>query len=335
MTSPDNLRLVATEVGCLWTQYMNDSLGRCVLRYFLSKTEDREIRPVVEFALGLSQKHLDSITQIFNNEGIPIPAGFSDEDVNPDAPRLYMDTYYLRYLRHLAKLGIAAYGLASALAVRSDIRDFYYACTQSALELNERVIQVQLSKGLFVRAPYIPTPKQVEFVQAPNFMGSLIGEKRPLTALSIMSIFPNIQTNATARTLLVGFSQTAQSPEVRDHLMRGSEITKKHIKVMNTILEDSDLPASATAESEVTDSTIPPFSDKLMMQHTTVLIGAGMGNYGLALGASTRIDIAVDYARLMGEIATYGEDGVQIMIKNRWLEQPPQAADRKELALSR
>jgi len=35
------------------------------------------------------------------------------------------------------------------------------------------------------------------------------------------------------------------------------------------------------------------------------------------------------------EVAALGEDGAQIMIKHGWLEQPPQAADRKELALNR
>lgn len=72
-----------------------------------------------------------------------------------------------------------------------------------------------------------------------------------------------------------------------------------------------------------------------MMQQVTALIALSMANYGAALGSSTRVDVANDYARLMAEIAAFGEDGAQIMIKHGWLEQPPQAADRKELALNR
>lgn len=40
-----------------------------------------------------------------------------------------------------------------------------------------------------------------------------------------------------------------------------------------------------------------------------------MANYGAALGASTRVDVANDYSRLMVEVAAFGEDGAQLMIK--------------------
>ncbi|WP_396266368.1 DUF3231 family protein [Halobacillus amylolyticus] len=38
------------------------------------------------------------------------------------------------------------------------------------------------------------------------------------------------------------------------------------------------------------------------------------------------------YNRLSIEIQKLSEDGANIMIKNRWLEQPPMAPDRIELA---
>ncbi len=64
--------------------------------------------------------------------------------------------------------------------------------------------------------------------------------------------------------------------------------------------------------------TVPPFSDKLMMQHIVTIVGAGMANYGLGLGAETRVDVAADYMRFMAEVTAYGEDGMQIMIKHGW-----------------
>jgi len=47
---------------------------------------------------------------------------------------------------------------------------------------------------------------------------------------------------------------------------------------------------------------------------------------------SPRRDLGAHYTRLTAEIATYADDGLEIMIKNNWLEQPPLAADRKNLA---
>ena len=135
--------------------------------------------------------------------------------------------------------------------------------------------------------------------------------------------------------MLLGFAQVAKSQEVREFFVRGQNITQKHFEVLSSLLKADDLSAPATWDSEAMDSTIAPFSDKLMIQHITALIAVGMANYGSALGASTRVDVAADYARLMAETAQFGEDGAQMMIKHGWLEQPPQAADRKELALSR
>ncbi|MDR3563700.1 MAG: DUF3231 family protein [Negativicutes bacterium] len=334
MEQAKNLRLISTEIGALWTHYMNDTMASCYLKYFLHKAKDLEIRSLLEFALGLSQKHIESITRIFKQEGIPIPAGYSDSDVNVNAPRLYSDTFALRYLRHMGKSGLAGYALSVYLAVRQDVREFYYACERSVMELNERVIQVHLSKGVFIRAPYLPIPKQVEFVQAPNFMGGLTGSLRPLNAMELMHLFANVQTNAMSRALLIGFSQVAECKDVRQFMVRGQEISKKHIEVLSKLFIADDLSAPETWDSEVTDSTVAPFSDKLMMMHVISLVATGMANYGVALGASTRIDVAADYGRLMAETAQFGEDGAQIMIKHGWLEQPPQAANRRELAMS-
>lgn len=62
-----------------------------------------------------------------------------------------------------------------------------------------------------------------------------------------------------------------------------------------------------------------------------MMSAAGMGNYGTALSASPRRDIAADYVRLQGEIGLYGEDGLNLQIKHAWLERPPHAADRDQL----
>jgi hypothetical protein len=72
------------------------------------------------------------------------------------------------------------------------------------------------------------------------------------------------------------------------------------------------------------DSTVSPFSDKLMMFHTRVLSLASIANYGTSIAASSRHDLAVTYSRLLMEFGHYGDDGSNIMIQNKWMEQPPQ-----------
>jgi hypothetical protein len=86
-------------------------------------------------------------------------------------------------------------------------------------------------------------------------------------------------------------------------------------------------------DSYVTDATVAPFSDKLMLAHTMLLLRAGLMYYGAASANTARMDITVNYMRMMTEASQYLEDAAQIMIRNKWLEQPPMAVDRRELVM--
>ncbi|MEW9674524.1 DUF3231 family protein, partial [Ammoniphilus sp. 3BR4] len=318
MKTEHNIRLTSSEMGFLWTQYISDSMAVCVFKHFLEKVEDTQIQPVIEFALSLSENHVKRITQIFIDEDIPIPKGFSDEDVNVSAPRLYSDTFVLNYIRQMSRVGMATSSLALSHAARSDFTDFYTQCLSSTAELNNRSGSVLLSKGLFIRPPFIPKPEKVDFVEKQNFLTGWFGERRPLNAIEITHIFINSQTNALGKGLIIGFSQVAQSKQVREFFVRGREIATKHIEIFRSILTEDNIPSPTTWDSDITTSTIPPFSDKLMMFHINGIIASGIGNYGVAMAASMRRDLSTHYSRLTVEVGQYAEDGVNIMIDNGW-----------------
>ncbi|MCT8976657.1 DUF3231 family protein [Clostridium sp. CX1] len=44
-----------------------------------------------------------------------------------------------------------------------------------------------------------------------------------------------------------------------------------------------------------------------------------------------RADVSATFTRLAAEIAKYAKDGIDIMIDNEWLEEVPNAIDRKKL----
>lgn len=331
MEPTQNIRLTAAEIGNLWNQYLTDSLAVCVLKYYVNKVEDAEIRPVIDFALGLSEQHVQRITEIFKNENYPIPQGFTDEDVNLDAPRLFTDTFYLIYLQNMSRIGLIGYSLALPLMVRSDVCDFYNECLSTTTQLTEKVKNVILSKGIFTRPPYIPVPEMVDFVKKQSFLTGWFGDRRPLEAMEITQLFLCILTNVFGKALVMGYSQAAKSQEVREYMIRGKNIADKHVEVFTGLFRENDLSLPQTWDSEVMDSTVPPFSDKLMMFHTRVLSMAGVGNYGTGIATSVRHDIAAHYTRLAAEFAHYGEDGINIMIDNGWMEEPPHAANRKTL----
>ena len=81
----------------------------------------------------------------------------------------------------------------------------------------------------------------------------------------------------------------------------------------------------------MTDCTVAPFSDKLMLFQTTYMNMVGIGNYGMAIGTCQRIDLGAIFSKLAAEIALFAEDGAKLLIKNGWLEEPPKAVNREKL----
>jgi len=326
------VRLTSAEIGNLWTSYMSESMVKCILTYFLQKVEDTQIRPIIEYALHLSQKHIQRVTQIFKDENYPIPHGFTDHDVHLDAPRLYSDAFFLVYVYNMSNIGMNSFSMILSTSARADVRDFYTECLASSADLYNKSVNTMLSKGLFRRPPYISAPQQVEFVQKRNFLTGWFGNRRPLTAIEITNLVYNIKRNTAGKALLMGFGQVATSQPVREYMAKGKDIASKHFEIFSSLLHEDDLPSPMTWDSEVTNSTIAPFSDKLMMFHTTTLIASSLQYYGAGLSTSSRRDLSAHYTRLMAEIAQYAEDGANMMIDHGWMEQPPTAEDRKALA---
>lgn len=326
-----NIKLTSAELSQLWGSYQNDTLAICMLRYFLNHAQDTEIHELAQHALELTQAHIPKLDGFFEEAGNAVPQGFTEEDVDESAPRLYSDTYVLMYLQQMGMLGMNAYSVAVASSARQDIHAYYAEGLREITELHTMANDLLLSKGLYGRPPYIPPQDKVTFVNSNDFLQGWFGKRRPLLSLEITNLFANAQRNALGVETLIGFSQVAQSKEVTNYLIRGKEIAAKHVEVFGSILREDDLP-SPSITGAVTTSTVPPFSDKLMMFVTTALIGIGIGYYGTSMASSPRRDLGATYGRLMMEITKYANDGAKVMIKNDWMEQPPMQADRNGLA---
>ncbi|WP_248929672.1 DUF3231 family protein [Paenibacillus hamazuiensis] len=333
MEAEHNNRLTSAEIAHLWISYTNDTMAVCILKYFAQKVEDSEIKPVIDYALSVAQKHIQTVKKIMESENAAVPQGFTDEDVNPNCPRLYSDTFFLQYLKQMSRAGLKANSLGLSLAARDDVIRFYNMALTDSAELCNKATGMLLSKGLYIRAPYIPVPQKVDFVRKMSFLSNLLKEKdRPLTAIEIANIYGNMQTNGMGSALLTGFSQVARSAEVRQYLAKGIELANKEMEILHRFLAENRLPAPMTWDGDVTASTEPPFSDKLMLFHVCGLNTIGIGDIGDSLGTSMRADLSASYARFLADVLSYAEDGANIMIANGWLEQPPQAADREALA---
>jgi hypothetical protein len=323
--------LTAAEMSALWMQYINDTLAVCMNRYFLENVEDEEIRPIIDWTLKVSKENISIMQELFKRDEFPIPIGFTEQDVDPQAPKLFSDSFSLAYLQQMSILAMAANVAALGLGTRQDVVEFHKRVLTKAIELQDKTRTLALKQGTYIKSPYISTPDKVDFVEDQHFLAGFIGKKRALTSIEITHLFLNVQTNAIGKALITGFAQVAQNEEVKQFLLRGKKLSQKYIDTFGDLLIKEDLPAPMSWDSAVSDSTVSAFSDKLMMFHISAMIAAGVGNFGTALAASPRRDLGVKYASLIPEIALYAEDGANIMIRHGWLEKPPQADDRDKL----
>lgn len=323
-------KLTSSELAMVWTVYMENTLSRCVLNYFRAIVEDVDIKSIVKFAYELSNKNILQVKFILETEKIPVPYGFTDSDINLDAPRLYSDVFLCRYIEYMGRVGEVTYSMAHANSSREDVRELFHSFLVGSAILFDKAIELSLKKGIFVRPPIISYPTNNEYVEKLNFLSGLIGEKRPLTVIELTHIAKNIEANSIGTSLIMGFAQVAQSKEVKHYMARGFEISKKHMGILSTVLKDDNIPSPESWDSAVPASTEPPFSDKLMMYHISTLNAGSLGNYGAALGGSPRRDIASHYVRFMGEVGNYANDGAEIMITNGWMEKPPHTVDRQK-----
>lgn len=322
----------APEIGNLWTQYLQDSMGICVMKYALKHMKDEEIRSLYEHSLGISEKHIHEITEMFKQFNFPIPIGFTDKDVNDDAPPLFSDAFWLEYLHNMVTHGLSGYHIAFSTSLRKDIRDFYRQCNLDSMDLYDRSLDLLMKKGLYSRPPIIAIPERVEFVYDSNYVNGWLGEKRPLNSIEINNIFFNLRKSILAKALLVGFSQVAVNKEVKQYLLKANYTIQKHISIFSNILHEDDLPSPTMWDAEVTSSTIAPFSDKLIMYHSGFVFNMGIAYYGAAIASSFRRDLVSQCELAVIRDLKNQDNWIEIMIRNGWFEQPPQAIDRKALS---
>ncbi|MEH7262021.1 hypothetical protein COJ90_28760 [Priestia megaterium] len=326
-----NEKLISAEMGKLWATYMGNSMSTCILSYFLKHVEDQDIKKLLENALNLSKEFQKIIKGIFIKENFPIPHGFTKEDVNLDAPRLFEDEFYVHYLKYVSKVGLSLYSVGLPLIYREDVRDFSLYCMESTVKLGEHIKDISMNKGLAIKSPIIPTPQKVNIAHK-NYLKGFIGDVRPLHALEIAHLYDNLETNLASKALVMAFSQVTKTKKVRELFVKGEELTDKIIEGFIQKLHQDNLPSPSLIDHLVTTSTTSPFSDKLMVFHKMDMFSMRVRNFGNSMAVNGRRDLALLYAKSLKDISDFVHDAADIMIENEWMETPPEAADREDLA---
>ncbi|GAA0472404.1 hypothetical protein GCM10008935_30430 [Alkalibacillus silvisoli] len=134
------------------------------------------------------------------------------------------------------------------------------------------------------------------------------------------------------KSLSIGFSQVTKSKEVRSFLKSAQNASDQQIQSLSKILKGDNLPVPMSWESEVTISQDSPFSDKLMLYHIGFLLQSSQSYHGAGLASAMRIDLVTVYEKIILKNLMITKEWFNLMTKNKWLEQPPLAPDRKRIA---
>jgi len=323
--------LISSEIAGLWNSYMSDTMIVCVIKNFLSNVEDSEIRAILQQTSDLSNQHIQELTNIFNREKLTLPDGFSDRDVNIEAPRLFSDSFYLHYLTFMSRVGMHNYTLILNQIARSDIRAFFSKRINEYIDLYNNSTDLRLSKGIAIRAPRVEVDKEVQYVKSQSFIIDWFGEKRPLLTDEITHIFSNILSNYVGRAIATAFGQVSKDKKISNYFFEGKTIATERISELTSILTDEGIPIPSTSDSFITDSIIAPFSQKLMINHIAVLFSSGISSLGMAIPDTLRSDLEAIYIKYLLENMKYGKKCANLMIDNAWLQQSPQAVKHENL----
>lgn len=328
----EQLKLTSSEIGTLWAQYINGTMTDVVNRYMVSIIDDEEIKCIFEDAISIFEKQKKQLVNFIEKEGFPIPIGFNDVDLNKGTKRLFTDIFCLNYLHIMTLHGLLGHTTSLGVSVREDLRHFYDACDNDGKRMYHRTIELLLEKGHFQRDPLFYPAKNPEYISSRDFSDGFFGKGRVLAATEIISISFNLKKSIMAKTLSIAFSQAAQNKEVREFLEDSGKTSDHQIKAFSKIMQADNLPAPKSFETEVTDSTEAPFSDKLMLYHIGFLFQAAQVYHGTGLASAMRTDLVTTYESVILKNLMVTKKWFNIMVENKWLEQPPLAPNRKELA---
>ncbi|WP_312468881.1 DUF3231 family protein [Neobacillus sp.] len=325
-----SIRLTSSEIGGLWAAYLQENMAVCLLTYFLHHNQDEQIKEILQKAYEISKGHVAQITCIFKDEGIPIPDGFSEKDLNLTAPPLFYDMFGLSFVYSMSRMGMVNTSFITVNTARKDVMDFFVRMVQQTTMLYQQATTLMLEKGVYDRPPMIPYPDQVEYVENPSYISGF-WKKRPLNVAEITEIFFNIERNYFSILLCMGLLQVVKDKEIHDYIAEGKKISEKQINTFNDILMREELLGNVCVSMDVTDSTVSPFSDRLVVTLFHSLNSIDVTLIGHALSLSMRTDLAVFYEKYILEILLYSAKGFDMMVKRGWMLKAPHAPDRRKL----
>ncbi|TFB14632.1 DUF3231 family protein [Filobacillus milosensis] len=328
---PESPSITSSEIGVLWMTYQQKTLLLRTLEYFIEHADDEEAKQILVSLYEDTRPYVLKIEDIFKTEGAAVPFGFTEEDVNKGAPKLFENGFDILFIRLMNEIGMGMQALNITMVYRQDIVVMFRELTSMTQKYFDKCTQYLLDKGLLTRAPYCAMPKKVEFVQETNYLSGFnpFKEKRPLTTVEVAHLYHTVEANNVGMQMIIGFAQCANLKDVKQYFHEGQGISKDIIKTVSEVLLDNDIHVPATPGGNVTNSTAAPFSDKLMLYSVSLFCSFAIGGSSVGTAFSLRNDLVGKMTKIMQDIFAYAHKGAKLMINNGYMEEPPQTKKKE------
>jgi hypothetical protein len=333
MVNISETAMASSELGTLWMTYEIKSLMDKMIENMVIESKDSKAKKILEDHIKENKKLLDEIKGIFNKEKAVVPIAFGEYDVFNDAPALFDDIFHIMFLRIMMKINLGFNAVHLGMSYRNDIRKFYESTFKNAQDTYGICTDYLTKQGVLSKPPYVTMPKEVEFIEETKYMSGIqmFRNKRSLNSLEVAYLYQAIEVNVFGMQLMTGFAQVAKESEIKNYFVKGKELAKEIVSGFSKVFLDSDIQPPTTWAGKATDSVIPPFSDKIMMYCTNIMSSYAVGNNALGMSFSMRSDLPLKLAFIAKDALDYAREGGKLMIKHKWLEEPPQMEDRNQL----
>lgn len=326
-----SIPITSSEITYLWNTYLFSSKSKHILMYNVNQCDDKEIRSIMQLSLDLTAQNMSKIKAILDAENQIVPYAFSEEDIYVNSPKIYTDKLFLYILKLYTMVGLSNYGLAISLSPRQDIRKFFTDTMIANIDLSNKIDDLALEKGIYLRTPNIPPTQKVEFAEDKNILGRIIGHSRPLMTSEISSIYSCSMVDSICEAILLGTAQTIGDSRLKEFLSRARMTLKEHVKTLNEILYYEDLAFPPSLESEVLNSSTPTYSDRLTMFTSYTTLYDVITMYSLGKIGVMRKDVVLTLTKLSNEILLLAKDATDLLLERKWLEEMPKNIEREEI----
>lgn len=324
------VELTATEVSSLWSSYLKNSMDLRLLEYFNASSENNELKQVIEKMLNQSQDNLNELKEILIKGNLTIPLGFTNEDVRVDALKVFSDTFILYFCFDLTHLSLTTYPTALSDCTRNDVRDHFQKNIAFAIKIQNEIVDLMLSQGVYLSPPQVAIDSEVEFADSMIYLSGFFGGSRPLNTAEIANLSRIIHRAQFSKMVFVTFSKLAKSKDLKQHFSKGRDGIGKVSDSLQEILDKENIPISASGDYKIFDVEMSPFSDKLMLFFVNTCLGIFCFTLiSQAITSSLRTDIVSKLDKIADDMKKYYGLGLLFAIKEKWFEQPPQAVNRK------